>query len=96
LSLKVSPITAVLLTFPPACGGQQPHAFSSFIIRLPAQSFAGIVFRNHDAGCRMCGCIRADEQPQAATATVLLSVKFKVPVDNTVRPADGCLDFKTP
>jgi hypothetical protein len=44
----------------------------------------------------MCGCIRADEQPQAATATVLLSVKFKVPVDNTVRPADGCLDFKTP
>ena len=62
-----------LIKFPLLCGRQQPHSFSSFIIRLQTQSFACIVSRNHDAGYREYGYNRADEQPQAATATVLLS-----------------------
>ena len=51
-----------LFTFPQPGGRQQPQGFSSFIIRLRAQSFARIVSRNHDAGDREYGYNRADEQ----------------------------------
>ncbi len=63
LSTGASPITAIPFTFPRLCGERPPHNFSSFIIRLPAQSFAGIVSRNHDADCREYGYNRVDEQP---------------------------------
>ena len=61
LSLKASPITAVLFLFPRTIGEQRPFALGSFIIRLPGQSLAGIVSRNHNAGDRLCGCRRADK-----------------------------------
>jgi hypothetical protein len=38
------------LTFPLPYGHRQPYGFSSFILRLTAQSFAGIVSHIDDAG----------------------------------------------
>ena len=66
--------------FPPHGGKQQPPYVSSFMIRLHTQSLVCIVSRDHDAGDREHGYSRADERTYAATATVLLSVKFRVPV----------------
>ena len=62
LFIKASPITANSLTFPPLHAKWQAYSFSSFIIRLQAQSFACNV--SHIVGARFlkCECSKADEQ----------------------------------
>lgn len=50
------------LSFPLPHGNEHPYGFSSFIIRLPAQSFADIVSRIVGARLPECGCPGADMQ----------------------------------
>ncbi len=54
-------------------------------IRINGQSLPYTVSRDHDARIRIHGEIRADERTYAATATLLLSVKFRIPVFNAFR-----------
>ena len=96
LSLRASPITAVPLTFPHLCGEQLPHKVSSFIIRLPPQSFDGIVSRDHDAGIRRHRYDRADERLRPLRQLVCCLRLDLVSRCCAVGAADGFSDFKAP
>ena len=59
-STTASSIIVCHLTFPPLTAGKQAESFSSFMIRLYAQSFAYIVSYIVDARVLMCRCTRSD------------------------------------
>jgi hypothetical protein len=47
-------------TFPPECSKQQPHPFSSFILRPMTQSFVKVVSYKVEAWVLKCRCSRSD------------------------------------
>ena len=63
---KPIPCTSTIIvrsfTFPLLHGNEHPCRFSSFILRLAAQSFADIVSHMFDTGFPMCECIRSGMQ----------------------------------
>ena len=63
---KPIPCTSTIIvrsfSFPLLHGNEHPYRFSSFILRLTAQSFADIVSHMFDTGFPMCECIRSGMQ----------------------------------
>ena len=63
---KPIPCTSTIIvrsfSFPLLHGNEHPYRFSSFILRLTAQSFADIVSHIFDTGFPMCECIRSGMQ----------------------------------
>ena len=63
---KTIPCTSTIIvryfSFPLLHGNEHPCRFSSFILRLTAQSFADIVSHMFDTGFPMCECIRSGMQ----------------------------------
>ena len=63
---KPIPCTSTIIvrsfSFPLLYGNEHPYRFSSFILRLTAQSFAGIVSHMFDTGFPTCECIRSGMQ----------------------------------
>ena len=63
---KPIPCTSTIIvrsfSFPLLHGNEHPCRFSSFILRLTAQSFADIVSHMFDTGFPMCECIRSGMQ----------------------------------
>lgn len=63
---KSIPCTSTIIvrsfSFPPPYGNEHPYGFSSFILRLTAQSFAAIVSHMSDTGFLMCECVRSGMQ----------------------------------
>ena len=55
-------IPSAVRSFPLLYGNEHPYRFSSFILRLTAQSFAGIVSHMFDTGFPTCECIRSGMQ----------------------------------
>ena len=96
LSLKASPITVAVLTFPRLHAHRQAYRFSSFMIHLPGQSLPGKVSHMVDARFPMCECNGADEQLRLLTLTFRLRL-YLVPGWYAVQEsADGFPNFKAP
>ena len=73
LSLKASPITVAVLTFPWMYAHRQAYNLSSFMIHLPGQSLPGKVSHIVDTRFPKCECPGADEQQlRLLTRTVRL------------------------
>ena len=87
LSLKASPITVAVLTFPRQHAHRQAYHFSSFMIHLPGQSLPGKVSHMVDARFPMCECNGADEQLRLLTLTFRLRLYL---VSRLVRSLGVC------
>ena len=66
---RSSTIIVFTFTFPLPDDQRHPSGFSSFILRLPIQSFTDIVSHMNDAGYLKCECLR----PTAAVRQLLMN-----------------------